>query len=134
MTVVLILATLVHPRQLLLRCSTSYIHVVVPIVHGVVRNGKSNLGKKWQKFAPRQLLLRCSTSYIHVVVPIVHGVVRNGKSNLGKKWQKFAPRQLLLRCPNKLHPCNDAISALPPSMAVERSELVSCQIQRAFSI
>ena len=40
---------------------------------------------------------------------------------LGKKWQKFAPRQLLLRCSNKLPPCNDAISALPPSMAVERS-------------
>ena len=33
--------------------------------------------------------------------------------------QKFAPRQLLLRCPNKLHPYNDAISALPPSLAVE---------------
>ena len=30
--------------------------------------------------------------------------------------QKFAPRQQLLRCPNKLHPCNDAISALPASM------------------
>ena len=33
--------------------------------------------------------------------------------------QKFAPRQLLLHCPNKLHPCNDAISALPPSLAVK---------------
>ena len=30
----------------------------------------------------------------------------------------FAPRQLLLRCPDKLHPCNDAKPALPPSMAV----------------
>jgi len=32
--------------------------------------------------------------------------------------QIFAPRQLLLHCPNKLHPCNDAISALPPSVVV----------------
>ncbi len=32
--------------------------------------------------------------------------------------QVFAPRQLLLHCPNKLHPCKDAIPALPPSMAV----------------
>ena len=30
----------------------------------------------------------------------------------------FAPRQQLLRCSNKLHPCNDAIYALPPSMVV----------------
>jgi hypothetical protein len=32
--------------------------------------------------------------------------------------QTFAPRQLLLLCPTKLHPCNDATSALPPSMVV----------------
>ena len=32
--------------------------------------------------------------------------------------QIFAPRQPLLRCSNKLHPCNDAISALPPSVVV----------------
>ncbi len=30
----------------------------------------------------------------------------------------IAPRQQLLRCPNKLHPCNDAISALPPLVVV----------------
>ena len=36
-------------------------------------------------------LLSCSTTYIHVSV---------------------------LRCSNMLHPCNDAISALPPSMVV----------------
>jgi len=30
--------------------------------------------------------------------------------------QIYAPRQLLLHCPNKLHPCNDAISALPTSV------------------
>ncbi len=32
--------------------------------------------------------------------------------------EKVAPRQLLLHSPNKLHPCNDASTALPPSMAV----------------
>ena len=31
---------------------------------------------------------------------------------------ELAPRQLLLHCSNKLHPCNDAISALPPSLVV----------------
>ncbi len=36
----------------------------------------------------------------------------------GMGWQIFAPRQQLLRCPTKLHPCNDAISALPPSVVV----------------
>jgi hypothetical protein len=30
----------------------------------------------------------------------------------------FAPRQLLQHCSNMLHPCNDAKTSLPPSMAV----------------
>ena len=60
---------------------------------------------------------------------------QGGGAIMSRKYgQIFAPRQLLLgnsscialisyirvtmRCPNKLLPCNDAISALPPSMAV----------------
>jgi len=44
------------------------------------------------------------------------GAREGGAAMRGMDGQKFAPWQLLLRCSNKLHPCNDAISALPPSM------------------
>jgi len=47
---------------------------------------------------------------------------RDGGAVMYRKYgQIFASRHtasLLLRCSNKLLPCNDAISALPPSMVV----------------
>jgi hypothetical protein len=49
---------------------------------------------------------------------IAQGAMEGGALMYRMYGQIFAPRQQLLRCPDKLHPCNDAISALPPSVVV----------------
>jgi hypothetical protein len=48
-------------------------------------------------------------------------VGNNSSASPWMEWLKTAHRHtasLLLHCPNKLHPCNDAFSALPASMQV----------------
>ncbi len=59
--------------------------------------------------------MRCPTSCIHVVI---RKAIAPRQLLLGNCSSTTAPRQPLLRCPNKLHPCNDALSYYRPSMDI----------------